>query len=503
MYDNIMNKNTFKDVVYFSSLELCNVKCFGDKPQKLNLKNNDNTISSWTLILGNNGIGKTTLLKCLAWMMPVESPAIQIEERLKIASSLIEQNIDIKTILLATGLNEQQIAGNNIHKVQIKPSMDDLEDESEYEKIIKSGKDVNTIIRAEFSRGIMLKEEVTSSDLFNIGIKFEKKDYKLEVVSPEIYEVDEFIAPKIYAYSASRHMVSKNTDNSLMKDPLYNLFSDTGDLYDAEQLLSDLHSTSLTEDDDDIEGIVTKLLRKVKELLVDLLPDIDSADSIVIYPPLNEDGSKRENIVEIKTKQGLIPLFNLSLGYKTMLSWAVDLAIRMLWDNPESSNPLKEPAVVIVDEIDLHLHPEWQRSLRDYLTNHFTKTQFICTAHSPFMAQAAENENLCVLNKIGEDDVMINNEPEVVTGWRIGQIITSDLFGIKSERSPDIDNMVEERRYILSKENKSDLDNERLNILDEKLSNIPILDDENQKLFEQIKNMANALKRKQKEDDQN
>ncbi|KFF14109.1 hypothetical protein IW15_01290 [Chryseobacterium soli] len=491
-----------KKMIYFSSLELANVKCFGEKPQTLSLKNINGTISPWTLILGNNGIGKTTLLKCLAWMVPVESPSPQIEERLKIAKFLQEQNVSMEIIIKATRLSEDEIKGTQVKKIQIKPSMDDLEDESEYEKIMKSGNDTKTVIRARFSKGIMLQEEANETKEFSIGIKFEKKENKLEVVELEKYDVEEYIAPRIYAYSASRHMVSKNTDDSFMKDPLYNLFSDSGDLYDAEQLLSDLYASSLLEDNKEKEGTITKLLRKLKELLLDLLPDIKNTESIIINPPLNTDGTKRDNLVEIETPKGKVPLFNLSLGYKTMLAWAVDLAIRMLWDNPDSPNPLKEPAVVIIDEIDLHLHPEWQRSLRTYLTQHFTRTQFICTAHSPFMAQASENENLCVLNKIENDDVIINNEPEVVAGWKIGQIITSDLFGIKSERSPEVEEMVKERRLILDTQSKSDSDHERLKTLDEKLSNLPILDDENQKIFEQIKEMANVLKNQNK-DDQN
>ena len=53
--------------VYFTSLEVENVRCFGDR-QNLNLMRDDRRPARWTLILGDNGVGKTTLLECLAWM---------------------------------------------------------------------------------------------------------------------------------------------------------------------------------------------------------------------------------------------------------------------------------------------------------------------------------------------------------------------------------------------------------------------------------------------------
>jgi predicted ATP-binding protein involved in virulence len=70
-----------------------------------------------------------------------------------------------------------------------------------------------------------------------------------------------------------------------------------------------------------------------------------------------------------------------------MIAWTVDLASRLFASYPESQNPLAEPAVVLVDEVDLHLHPKWQRELRSHLTERFPGTQFVVTAHSPLVVQ--------------------------------------------------------------------------------------------------------------------
>ncbi len=86
-------------------------------------------------------------------------------------------------------------------------------------------------------------------------------------------------------------------------------------------------------------------------------------------------------------------------------------------------NPLAEPAIVLVDEIDLHLHPEWQRKIIQFLTAQFPNTQFIASSHSPLIVQSADNINLVLLEKQG-DHVTIR-QPNLTTyqGWTIEEIL--------------------------------------------------------------------------------
>ena len=170
-----------------------------------------------------------------------------------------------------------------------------------------------------------------------------------------------------------------------------------------------------------------------------------------------------------------------------MFAWIVDLAIRMLWENPGSENPLDAPAIVIVDEIDLHLHPKWQKDIRDFLIDNFKNTQFICTAHSPIMAQSSEKDNISVIVK-DQDSVKIENRPNTVEGWKIGQFVTY-FFDI-SERSKSIENLIIERRQLLSHPNK---DKEKLKVLDEKILNLPTGSDENDKLIKNIEELYKSL----------
>ena len=72
-----MARSQQQPLIYFHSLELENVRCFGER-QVLELTDEQGRLAQWTLLLGDNGVGKTTLLQCLAWMRPV--PAFSPKE---------------------------------------------------------------------------------------------------------------------------------------------------------------------------------------------------------------------------------------------------------------------------------------------------------------------------------------------------------------------------------------------------------------------------------------
>lgn len=452
--------------MYFAQLEIQNIKCFGEK-RVLDFRDNTGALSQWTLILGNNGVGKTTLLKSLCWMIPVEET------------------------------DETKKKDANISNVAIKPLMDDFENEYEYEELLKIGAKDASRIGVTLTEGVSLGSKAKESQTISYAINITAESGKLEEIKCEFGELKSFNAPNLYAYSASRHMTNKDSDNTELKNPTYNLFSEGGDLYDAEQLLTMLDTASIRQ-----KGIgkATDLLKKVKQILADLLPDVESPDSIIVNSPINEDGSINKILVEIQTSDAKIRLADLSLGYKTMLAWIVDLAVHMLWRNLESDSPLEDPSVVVIDEIDLHLHPKWQRIVRDILIKHFPNTQFICTAHSPIMAQSSEVENLAVIKRSG-NEVYIENDPTIVKGWRIGQILTSELFDMVTERGPKIEELILQRRALLDKGELSDAEIVEINDLDEQLGELPILDTENQNILNQINEAAKVLRKKGKIND--
>jgi predicted ATP-binding protein involved in virulence len=116
---------------------------------------------------------------------------------------------------------------------------------------------------------------------------------------------------------------------------------------------------------------------------------------------------KNPHIIETDTgvdfiieKNG-IPLsaFQLSDGERGMLSLVMDIAKRLSQANPELENPLRNgKAVVLIDELDLHLHPKWQRTIVENLTRTFPGCQFIATTHSPQIIGEVEPNRITIID---------------------------------------------------------------------------------------------------------
>jgi len=102
-------------------------------------------------------------------------------------------------------------------------------------------------------------------------------------------------------------------------------------------------------------------------------------------------------------KEGVpLNIAQLSDGERGVLSLVFDLARRLSQANPELDDPLKDGvAIVLIDELDLHLHPKWQRTVVENLTKTFPKCQFIATTHSPQVIPSVEPEQVLLL-KNGE-----------------------------------------------------------------------------------------------------
>jgi hypothetical protein len=196
------------------------------------------------------------------------------------------------------------------------------------------------------------------------------------------------------------------------------------------------------------------------------LPEVDD---LRIQPADEPGGSPR---VEASTPDGWIHLRRLGFGYQSQVAWLVDFASRMFERFPDSDDPLSEPAVLLVDEIDLHLHPRWQRQLVGELTALSPNTQFIVTAHSPLIVQSAADANIVLLRREG-DHVVIDNDPEVLRNWRVDQILTSELFGLESARPPQVEEPLKERRAILSKSRLTARDRRRLGELEAQIGDLP------------------------------
>ena len=101
--------------------------------------------------------------------------------------------------------------------------------------------------------------------------------------------------------------------------------------------------------------------------------------------------------MEVRKEENVLNVGQLSEGEKCTLALAGDLARRLAIANPGMAEPLNGTGVVLIDEIDLHLHPGWQQEIVHNLLGTFPNCQFIVTTHSPQILTTLRAENIRML----------------------------------------------------------------------------------------------------------
>ena len=142
-----------------------------------------------------------------------------------------------------------------------------------------------------------------------------------------------------------------------------------------------------------------------------------------------------ENRFVVKEKDGPqeLQISQLSQGYQSMFALAMDFARRLAVGNRHMFSPRGRlrsryaPAIMLVDEIDLHLHPFWQQHVLDDLMRTFPKTQFIVTTHSPQVLTTVENESILILVKDHEGKWKANSPAEQTRGVESADVLHSAM----------------------------------------------------------------------------
>lgn len=147
------------------------------------------------------------------------------------------------------------------------------------------------------------------------------------------------------------------------------------------------------------------------------------------------------------------PIYQLSAGYQAVLCMALELAYRAVLLNPSLGNIAENTeGVVLIDEIEMHLHPAWQWKVLKVLSETFPKVQFIVSTHSPIVLSSAKAAALYLM-KSPNDVRLLDN----VYGYSVNDILT---ISQNSESQPkEIEEYYREAERILNEGQKEELDN--------------------------------------------
>lgn len=425
------------------SLELQNIRCFGKK-QHIDFTI-DKNIAQWTVILGDNGTGKTSLLKSIVSLLP--SPK---------EFSYRRSNTDTEYYLsyYTDWSKEWSIHRNG----DTGPSVMSLEIEETERPFISF--DNNP------------KQWVTYND--------DRKHYPMVGVLNTVL----FSPVYCFAYGANRRVAPKSLSGEKFLEANETLFIEDSFLQNSEELFFQLDYESAKSRRGSEE------INRLKSLIIKVLPK--GIKDIRVF---KKGHLQRE--VQFETPYGWVGMKDLSMGYKTTIAWLMDFAYKMIFYHQGHSDPFNQPAILLIDEIDLHMHPSWQYEIIENLTKLFPKTQFIVTAHSPLIAQAALSANIVLLKRSGKE-VEVVNDPDIIRSWRVDQILTSDLFGVKDVRPSEIKKLIRKRDNLLAKTSLSDEEQEKLEILRNKIGEIPFYNNKYEKqAFSAIDKIADILKNNQ------
>ena len=195
---------------------------------------------------------------------------------------------------------------------------------------------------------------------------------------------------------------------------------------------------SLVSDEEVIQKIVdldyrsylrrNPALRNVVNKIAQMATDIAEGFPIA-FTGVDEDSTGF--FPSFQTIDGTMPLNTMSQGTQSVIQWLAHLVIGYAeyYDFPEHLED--EPGTLIVDEIDAHLHPAWQRGIIRTLTRHFPRLQIFCSTHSPLMLAGLEPGQIQLLTRNEDNEVQVSRNDLSVAGWSADQILRN-LLGVRN-----------------------------------------------------------------------
>lgn len=201
-----------------------------------------------------------------------------------------------------------------------------------------------------------------------------------------------------------------------------------------------------------------------------------------------EDVNRRSTIFYDKRTEELvyslegeiIPVRLMSSGYRSLIGMIVDIAYRMAVLNPNLQERAIEETngIVLIDEIDVHIHPKWQWRIVEALIDTFPKVQFIATTHSPIVIASCKDKkiiNLFDLNKSTSIVEFAKNYKKSAYGWQVNDVLNQYME--VDERIPEFKRKLEEIERLSLKKVKNQLTDkdktELKQLKDEMYSNLP------------------------------
>ena len=184
-------------------------------------------------------------------------------------------------------------------------------------------------------------------------------------------------------------------------------------------------------------GYQLRDLSSVRHAISSMLGDVSE-------PHMEMDPPRFMVTIETGGKSEKLALDQLSGGYRAVLALAADLAWRMAQGNPHLEDPLESEAIVLIDEVDLHLHPSWQQRILVDLRRTFPNTQFIVSTHSPQVLTTVMPKHIVELFREEDGSVFAGPPASATYGAEAGDVLSSIM---RVDERPENDFKIALDRY--------------------------------------------------------
>ncbi|MEV6342772.1 AAA family ATPase [Actinoplanes sp. NPDC051851] len=356
---------------YLRRLRILNLRCFSAVDVTFRYPGDGSTtkISNVNLLLGDNGSGKSTILKAAA--MAALGPVLD-------ASGFVPFR------LVRQGQEKATVTGTFAFG-------------GESEDVTLSSR-VDITHRGDFE----LAEARTNGPFW---------DTIYRESSPAFFVV---------GYGVNRHVAEESRiDPSLEKGRRRRRFQRVSSLFDE--------TVSLTPIGSWLRGVDRRRADEINDLLRELLPE-----SVRFTGDFESDDP-------IFTRRGAyVPFRALSDGFRSYVGWLGDLLFHIHAVTPRHVKLRDMGGIVLVDEIDLLLHPAWQRLVVPAVAGVFHNVQFLFTTHSPLVTGTLESANILVTREpTGSGGSGVDRVDAEVHGLSAEQVLLSSYFELSSTRAPD------------------------------------------------------------------
>ena len=391
--------------MYIKQITLKNIRGFENL--QFDLSRPDDKYAGWTVFTGDNGSGKSTLLKAIAIGLVGKDTARALQPSFH------------RWIRDGAGKAEASI------QLEIVRDKDD-------DALVETGR----APASEFPAKIGFKNGGKETTIYTETPE-SKRSQKYSTPERTIWALDAKgwfscgYGPfrRVFGASpeATRQMVAPTTERFVT------MFQEAASLAEVDQWLRSLKHKEMES-----KAAEREQLALVLELLNDdLMPNKISVDRV------DSDG------LWLKDRNGTqLAWGEMSDGYRAAAALLADIVRHLIGTyglegltakTEAGKTVIKRSGVVLIDEIDAHLHPEWQREIGFWLKRHFPNVQFLVTSHSPMICQAADPNGLFVLPEPGSDippRALTDAEYKKVIASRPDTILLTPAFGLQNTRSP-------------------------------------------------------------------